>query len=442
MEKPRALLISPPVYDFALYDLFLKPYGLLRIGRWLSDSGWDTVFADSLSYEGAETLSGVKKPVRNKNGTGKFPRTPVKTPEKMGDIKRRYSRYGIDRESFENKIRSVKRPDVVLVTSVMTYWYPGVAEAVKLVKKIWPDSPVIAGGIYATLLPEHCREKCGADYVVRGEAFPGLKGIFDRLGLPCPDEPPGEKLLSSPVWKDSAVLRLNRGCPLNCRYCASRSISGFSAGSSDEVYKQIEEHVNNWNTKNFAFYDDALLFRKDEIFIPLLERIIESGMDLNFYLPNAVHISYIDSALAALMKRAGFREIRLGFESSSSEFHQKNDRKVSTSLFPDIIKSLRSGGFNGEEIIVYLLAGLPGQEAGEVRDSIEYLGKLGVRISLSEFSPVPGSQMWNESKDKSIFPIEEEPLFHNNSVFPLQWERFTVKDMAELKQLSRTIRNT
>ena len=88
MEKPRALLISPPVYDFALYDLFLKPYGLLRIGRWLSDSGWDTVFADSLSYEGAETLSGVKKPVRNKNGTGKFPRTPVKTPEKMGDIKK------------------------------------------------------------------------------------------------------------------------------------------------------------------------------------------------------------------------------------------------------------------------------------------------------------------------------------------------------------------
>ena len=27
--KPRILLVNPPIYDFAAYDFWLKPYGLL-----------------------------------------------------------------------------------------------------------------------------------------------------------------------------------------------------------------------------------------------------------------------------------------------------------------------------------------------------------------------------------------------------------------------------
>jgi hypothetical protein len=29
--KPKILLVNPPIYDFAAYDFWLKPYGLLRI---------------------------------------------------------------------------------------------------------------------------------------------------------------------------------------------------------------------------------------------------------------------------------------------------------------------------------------------------------------------------------------------------------------------------
>lgn len=437
MEKPVVLLISPPVYDFALYDLFLKPYGLLRIGRWLEENGWKVEFVDALSYEDEMTLVNQKKPLRKKNGTGKFFRELLKTPEILNDTGRGYSRYGIDRESLERKIASVSRPDIIFITSAMTYWYKGVFEAVEVSKKVWGSIPVVVGGIYATLLSEHCAGKSGADYVVKGEGYDEIKNIFNSLSLPCPSYPPGEKLLSSPVWKDSAVIRLNRGCPLNCSYCASGLISAFSQGSSEDVFRQIKEFCSDWNTKNFAFYDDALLHKKDELFVPLLEKIISFPGKLNFYLPNAVHINYLDTATAVLMKRAGFREIRLGFESSSLTFHERNDRKVSNKSFENVIKSLLAGGFEKNEIIVYLLAGLPGQEAQEVRDSVNYLKKFGVKISISEFSPVPGSLLWTDSVRKSIFPIEEEPLFQNNSIFPLQWEKFSMKDMAELKMLSK-----
>jgi hypothetical protein len=29
--KPRVLLVNPPIYDFTVYDFWLKPYGLLRV---------------------------------------------------------------------------------------------------------------------------------------------------------------------------------------------------------------------------------------------------------------------------------------------------------------------------------------------------------------------------------------------------------------------------
>ena len=437
MEKPVVLLISPPVYDFALFDLFLKPYGLLRIGRWLEENGWKAEFINGLSYEDELTLEKLKKPLRRKNGTGKFFRELLKTPDILKDSGRGYSRYGINRHSLEKKIASASRPDIIFITSAMTYWYKGVFEAVQISRKVWGNIPVTVGGIYATLLSDHCAEKSGADFVVKGEGYGEIKKIFNSLSLPCPSVPPGEKLLSIPIWKDSAVIRLNRGCPLNCSYCASGLISDFSQGSSDDVFQQIEEFSSDWNTVNFAFYDDALLYKKDELFIPLLEKVIASGYIYNFYLPNAVHVNYLDTETAVLMKRAGFREIRLGFESSSGSFHEKNDRKVSNLSFENVIKSLLAGGFKKNEIIVYLLAGLPGQEAEEVRESVNYLKKFGVKISISEFSPVPGSLLWGDSIKKSIFPIEDEPLFQNNSIFPLQWEKFTMKDMAELKMLSR-----
>ena len=33
--KPRILLINPPIYDFAAYDFWLKPYGMLRAAGFL-----------------------------------------------------------------------------------------------------------------------------------------------------------------------------------------------------------------------------------------------------------------------------------------------------------------------------------------------------------------------------------------------------------------------
>jgi hypothetical protein len=174
-----------------------------------------------------------------------------------------------------------------------------------------------------------------------------------------------------------------------------------------------------------------------------LEKIVERfGGKLRFYLPNAVHIRYIDSGTASLLHAAGFKDIRMGFESSSPEFHalhdERPDDKFGDGSLPAALDALLGAGFKREALSVYILAGLPGQKAAEAEDSLRYAAGRGVRVRMAEYSPVPGTALWAESVRRCRYPIEEEPLYHNNTILPLEWEGFSLVDLERLKALART----
>ena len=451
--RPKALLVQPPIYDFALYDLFLKPYGLLRIGRWLAEGGWDVVFVNGLDYEDAASAAVLGRPKRALDGTGKFFRKIVPSPAALaGERTRPFARYGILPEVFRGKIAAAgeggRAPDLILLSTGMTYWYLGAEEAAALCRSVFPRAPLAAGGIYASLMPAHCAARTGADFVVQGEAEERLPEILESLGLPAPKEPfPRGPLLLPEIFRDSGVLRLNTGCPFRCDYCASsRLASSFVPGSPEEAFRTLEETISSYGTKSFAFYDDALLYGKKELLFPFLERVVEvyghvdtrmAGEGPNFYLPNAIHVRYLDDETCRLLRAAGFRDIRLGFESASADFHHRHDGKFLPDSFPAAVDSLKAAGFPEAALSVYILAGLPGQLAEDVEQSVRFVRKFGLRVHLAEFSPVPGSRLWEECVRLCPYPLAEEPLFHNNSFFPLAWDGFSVEDLDRIKRLAR-----
>jgi dTDP-4-amino-4,6-dideoxygalactose transaminase len=95
---------------------------------------------------------------------------------------------------------------------------------------------------------------------------------------------------------------------------------------------------------------------------------------------------------------------------------------------------LRRAGYSGEEVGVYIMVGLPGQRVGEVEESIAFVKETGAKPVLVEYSPVPHTPLFEKAKKMSQFDLENEPLFHNNSILPCQWDGFTMADYKRIKE--------
>ena len=138
--------------------------------------------------------------------------------------------------------------------------------------------------------------------------------------------------------------------------------------------------------------------------------------------------------MAELLFHAGFKTIRLGFETSDKITQVETGGKVDNQAFQEAVKNLRRAGYPCEEIGVYIMAGLPGQRVEQVEQSIAYVRETGAMPILVEYSPIPHTPLFEKAKRMSQFDLENEPLHHNNSIIPCQWEEFTLEDFRRLKE--------
>lgn len=425
----KVLLINPWAFDFAAFDLWAKPMGLLYLSTWLKKAGADVYLVDCLDRLHPESGAKAKKE-RWIPGTGQWKRTPLSLPEVYRGIPRRYCRYGLPIEVFRREAAEVPKPDVILVGSSMTYWYPGVHLAIEQVREIWPQVPVILGGNYPTLCQEHARRHAGADLVVRGpvemvpaETIRDLTGFELDMKIDFETDRPDLDLYPR---LEAAPLMTSRGCPFRCPYCASHQLfGGFLQRPVDGILAEIEDRVARLGIRHFAFYDDALLLNAETHLVPLLEAIIHDKMDVRFHAPNGLHVGAISSNLARLMYAAGFKTLRLGLETLEPDRRNQLGKKVPTGAFRSAVINLKKAGFKDEQIGIYILMGLPGQPLEEVLTTTEIVRNTGGRPYLAEYSPLPGTKLWHEAVRSSPFPLEEEPLFHNNSFFPCRGTDFT-----------------
>ena len=71
-----------------------------------------------------------------------------------------------------------------------------------------------------------------------------------------------------------------------------------------------------------------------------------------------------------------------------------------------------------DDIGVYILFGLPGQDLGNVEQAVRHVRSFGFRPHLAHYTPIPGSPMFGEACKASPYPLAEEPLCQNNSIWP------------------------
>jgi len=451
LMKSSIILINPWIYDFAAYDMWAKPLGLLYLAGQLRSSDLDAHLIDCLDVHNSDLKNTDyrKAPIRRKYGTGKFLKQSITKPPQLNNVPRNYSRYGIPIELFKKELQKVEEPIAILVTSLMTYWYPGVFEAIRVAKNIHPHVPIVLGGIYATLCTEHAKKYSDADAVIPSSNNATQTIELNKfLGKVMPDFFIKEK--TTPFFPypsfdlltkiDYICLLSSVGCPFRCPYCASHYLRPyFTKRDPLDLFEEVLVWYKKYKIIDFAFYDDALLVDGEKHIAVFLEKIIESDIPLRFHCPNGLHIAYIDKNMATLLYKAGFTTIRLGLETSDVNLHNDLGKKFSSGKFESAVINLKQAGFSAYQIGAYILMGLPGQTSNQVEETIKYVGKVGAMPYLSEYSPIPHTKMWKDALSVSRFDLASEPLFHNNTIVPC-WHGDDLSEVNRLKNMAQIIK--
>jgi hypothetical protein len=433
MNRLKVLLVNPYIYDFSAYSFWSNPLGLLYIGAILRQNGMEISLIDCLQVVEAK---------RKGDGRGPFIKEKAVLPVLLKDTKKKYRRYGISREAFLGKCALLPPPDLILVTSIMTYWYPGTLEAVGTLRHAFPTAKIVLGGIYPSLCYEHAlATMTRADLVVRNseisrfyafleEAF-ATRLIFkpspyDFTLLPFPCHDLYESIPFVP-------LLASYGCSYRCTYCATPYMHPDIVRRSPD---SLLEEVSHWLSRDvsrFVLYDDNFLYRRGLYAKPFLRALTALGKDLKLYNPNALNAAMIDEEVALLLRQSGFKEVRIGLETVNPGLQQSTGGKVDAKTFETAVGHLVAAGFDAEAIKAYILTGLPMQRKEGVRDAIDYCFAVGVSPYLAEYTPIPHTPLFDQYRHLARYPIAEDPIYQNNALMPFAWEGFTEKDLLEMK---------
>jgi pyruvate-formate lyase-activating enzyme len=441
-DAPHILLVNPWIHDFAAYDFWAKPLGLLTLAALLRSHDVSVAYLDCLDR--FHPKAPPSDPFA-RNGRGPYLKTPIGKPHRLKDIPRTFSRYGIKPGWLGEDLRVTQPPDLILITSLMTYWYTGVQETISIIRQIFPDVAILLGGIYAGLCRDHALKYSGADDIFSG---PGEEALLDLVaeytGFAVTPRFDPRQLDTYPYPALDLQHRINyvplltsRGCPFQCSYCASHLLNPTRMWRSPEsVIEELEFWHHTHRVSDFVLYDDAFLVDAEKHAIPVLEKIIQTGLDVRFHTPNAVHIRSITAETARLLFGAGFKTLRLGLETAEFEHRKTLDRKVAKNDFSRAARFLKEAGFEKHQVGAYLLVGLPGQEIRSVAHSIRIVQEAELTPILAYYSPIPNTGMWPRAKIASRYDLEADPIFTNNSIMPCQTGAFNWKTVSDLKGLA------
>jgi hypothetical protein len=418
----RILLVNPPIYDFTAYDFWLKPYGLLSVAGMLRRRA-EMVLFDFLD-------------VRTRTdafGRGPFPKHQIPRPASLADIPRHFCRFGRPQADFQTFLRSHGPFDVALIGTMMTWWYPGTAEVISDIRSACPSASIVLGGVYATLCRDHA-STLGADLVLAGTDLSPLESL---LKIPLDRAQPAlwEAYKDhGPDARATGVLKLTDGCPFKCTYCSTPQMYPDFASRPLEKSLAELELLMGLGARHIAFYDDALLYKADEILVPFLRRAAARGLRASYHTPNAIHARYVTPQLAETLVVHGFTTFHLGYESASLAVQESTGGKVLDAHLTLAVANLLAAGASAENITAYVLAGHPASTAADIEESMKFVHSLGIRVMLSDFSPIPGTP---EAIVAGKLVDMTEPLNHSKTAWPI---RFLGNDnVNRLKDLCREL---
>ncbi len=332
----NAILINPPIYDTQYWPRWSQPHGLLKVSTWLRNHNYENIrLLDCLATNAKRKVSYRKRNIIQRD-----------------NMRRQVMEFGWPLSKLEMELErhvngDLFYPEEIWITSIMTYWWESTRDVILTVKRVFGErSPrILIGGIYPTLYPEHAEKNMASlmenVVIVPGEICAEAANSWTDLSL-----------YSDPVYETKpsyAIITGSRGCPFNCAYCAQLKLNNGNRRvrhrPASDVADEIEAKYKDFGIREIAFYEDNLLFNREE-FYGRLDEIQQRDLKLRFYAPEGIEPRLIERDLLTRMREAGFKKIHLALETIDDEIARSwNRRQATIEKFDRAVEIAKECGF-------------------------------------------------------------------------------------------------
>ncbi len=228
------------------------------------------------------------------------------------------------RVKHEGYRKAKNKPRRIYVTSLWTWAWKSVWEAIGYYRKLYPDSEIWLGGAYASILPDHA-SNAGADLV--------FEGLFKEAEDLLPD------YTLVPDW-DGSILFASRGCNRKCGFCVVWKLEG----PINSCKKSIKHLIWPSHTKVILWDNN---FLQSPYWREILDELEELQLKVDFN--QGIDAAYVTDEVAERLSRLRLDsgrgiKIRLAYDESWRKRHVQK-----------AIERLKDYGFKGRSIMVYIL---------------------------------------------------------------------------------------
>ena len=352
--------------------------------------------------------------------------------------------YGISDPSYIERELSKRQPDLIGIHCNFTAYADDSLELATVVKKAFPDVPIVIGGAHPTIEGEVVMRKCAAiDYAAKGEGeiilekliralrgeisieeVPGIlyrqdgkiiankpvELINDLDELPIPnrhyiDMEKYSYFNNQTVWYAKktplATIMTSRGCPYDCVFCSTKVVwtRKWRYRSLEHVFEEILMLVETYGIKEIIINDDQFMTRRERVHA-FCDFFIERNLGITFAVDSGISIWLTDLSLLKKMKKAGFYSLRFPIETGSKKTLEYVNKPVDLDYAKKIIDEANILGFwTSSNIIV----GFPYETREDVMESIKYA--YDSTLDFTSFiiaKPHAGSDMYDTFKKDGL----------------------------------------
>ncbi|MCX5867887.1 MAG: radical SAM protein [Proteobacteria bacterium] len=324
------------------------------------------------------------------------------------------------------------RPDLVGL-STLTFEDREMRQTADLVKKFSPRCPVIVGGPHGTIFYPEILTDGNIDFVVVGEGEKSFVELADALAEDGKNVPPppgvayrqeekavfpgGREPITDPdsipfpAWDLVDLDRYprfadfngglgkgrymgiftSRACPYQCIYCHSVFGKGFRARSPENVMKEIDTLVSQFQVKEFQVFDDCFNLDRDRV-IAIAKLIVDRDYGIRLSFTFGLRGDLLDEEVLTWLRRAGGYSITIAIETASPRLQEMIGKNLDLEKVKAAIVTADRLGFLVKGLF---MLGFP----TETREELEATARLARELPLfnaSFFTVVPFAKtpMW------------------------------------------------